>query len=88
MIIHIPFIFIRPNYNSIVYHLNIRFLFWHFQIIEDHSKRGFFMGFIFNNYLRKEYSIIDRHFKYFAIYSVYPDSPIQKFFNHYKIKTK
>lgn len=50
MKIHIPFICPSIDHNDTFYHKNYRILFWHFQLLEELRKRGFWLVFAFNPY--------------------------------------
>lgn len=57
MKIHIPLIFVKQNHNSSRYLLNLRILFWHFQIIDDTDKIGYFVNFCFNKHQLKNWGM-------------------------------
>jgi len=48
MKIHFPFVYPPISWGDVIYLINIRFLFWHFQILEETRKRGYWICLKFN----------------------------------------
>lgn len=56
MKIHFPYIYPgKINDNDTYYHINYRILFWHFQLVEELAKRGWWIIFRFNTYQFKKF---------------------------------